>query len=113
MSKSQRDKGKLGELEVVHVMADYGFQCWRTPNSGAMHYAKGDVNGIPGLHIEVKRQETLKVSQWSRQATADCPEGQTPIVVYRTSREPWRVVIDLHDFMDLYVAATSQTEVAA
>lgn len=61
----------------------------------------GDLMGFTGYHVEAKRQETIKIHEWTRQTDLDCPEGSQPLLAYRRSREPWRVVITLDHFLDL------------
>lgn len=102
MAKASRDKGKAGELEVAHVFQGQGFSAYRTPNSGAFFHAKGDINGVPGLHIEVKRAERLEIPSWLAQCEADCPELDIPVLVFRRSRDPWRVILPLEDFAPLW-----------
>jgi Holliday junction resolvase len=100
MSRRERDKGARGEREVATVLRDHGLEVDRTPNSGGLHIA-GDVTGLAGYHVEVKRQETLRLPLWVRQATDEAPEGAEPVVVYRQSGEPWRVVLELDAFAKL------------
>ena len=92
MSKRERDKGLRGELELRHLFEDAGFEV-RGLNG------QGDklVMVAPGitLHVESKRQETLRVDMWSRQAESEAPSGALPVVAYRRSREPWRVNVSL------------------
>jgi hypothetical protein len=93
----QRAKGLLGEREVKAAFTKAGFP----PRSLE---GQGDNLVItPGylLHIEVKRQETLAMDRWSRQAEAESPAGAFPLVVYRRSREPWRVSLLLEDLLVL------------
>lgn len=93
MGKAQRDKGANGEREVVAMLRAHGFPCHRTPNSGGL-FIPGDIVGMPRLHLEVKRQERLSLPAWCAQAEAEAPEDTTPMVVYRSSRQPWRAVVD-------------------
>lgn len=102
-----RRKGSRGELEVVHAFNSEGFDCWRTPNSGGLSHSKGDINGIPGLHIEVKRAEQVRIREWIGQAEQDCAPHDIPIVVWRTSADLWRVDLPLTDFVPLWKFRTS------
>ncbi len=108
MSRASRDKGSRGEREVADRFRAAGFPCARTPNSGAMQW-KGDVNGVPFCHIEVKRQERIQIVDWSEQAEADCPNGDMPLVVWRRSRDDWRVTLPLDDFIELLQAGVLST----
>lgn len=55
----------------------------------------------PELAIEVRRRERLDVAGWSRDHEASTPPHQLPAVVYRRSREPWRISMTLSDFLSL------------
>lgn len=100
MSRRERDKGARGEREVATILRGHGLEVDRTPNSGGLHIA-GDLTGLAGYHLEVKRQETLRLPLWVRQAVEEAPEGAAPVVVYRQSGEPWRVVLELDTFAAL------------
>ena len=56
---------------------------------------------IGHYRIEIKRRETLAMDQWCHQVEECCGEGDIPVVVYRRSREPWRVTISLDEFLRL------------
>ena len=98
MSKSQRDKGKRGELEVVHILNDYGFPARR----GDCFRHEDDVmcEMLP-FHFEVKRQETIKLNDWWRQSESACGEDEIPTVVFRQNNQDWKLVIRLTDFLEL------------
>lgn len=104
MGKSQRVKGAAGEREVVAILKARGHDSRRTAPMQTHLGAKGgfaDVAGLPGYHLEVKRCEALKMDAWSRQAEDECGEN-VPVVVYRRSREPWRISMRLEDFLEMY-----------
>lgn len=98
MGKRERDKGLRGELEVRHEFERAGI-----PVRGLEGQGDKLVLVAPGitLHVEAKRQETLRVDLWSRQAEAEAPAEALPVVAYRRSREPWRVNIGLTDLINL------------
>ena len=104
--RASRRKGKNGELEVVREFAKHGFALRRTPNSGGLAI-KGDLIGLDGYHLEVKRQETLAIPRWLRQAHADAG-ANTPLLAFRCNRtlqsDPvgrWHVCLELAAFADL------------
>lgn len=106
-------KGKRGEREVRDVFRSGGFDCERTPNSGGLRW-KGDLRGIPRVHVEVKRAERLAVPAWLRQTYADCPEGHLPVLAFRCNRRAagdplgtWHAVVPLDDFVRLLREASS------
>lgn len=104
---NSRIKGKTGELELSHRLRTYGFDCRR----GQQYHGGGDspdVVGLPGVHIECKRVERLNIETAMVQSRRDA-EGtdDIPVVMHRRNREDWKVTMDLDEFMNLYIAATS------
>ena len=104
---NSRTKGKTGELELSHRLSTYGFNCHR----GQQYRGGGDspdVVGLPGIHIECKRVEHLNIEKAMVQSRRDA-EGteDVPIVMHRKNYEDWKVTMDLDEFMNLYIAATS------
>ena len=99
MSKSQRDKGAAAEREVAAILANVlGVQVKRKLGQAR---DGGDDIQVGRYRIEVKRRETLAMDQWSRQVEAAAAPGEVPVVIYRRSREPWRVSLRLDDFLPL------------
>lgn len=98
MGSKERRKGAVGEREVANLFRAAGIPCERTPNSGGLHIV-GDITGVDGFHLECKRQERLSIPAWCRQAEDDCPEGSVPVVIYRSSNQPWRVIVPLEWFI--------------
>ena len=84
--RSSRRKGSRGELEVAGVFQAHGFDARRTPNSGGLAW-RGDVQGVPGYVLEVKRCERLSLPAWLNQAYAAASGGEVPVVIFRRS---WR-----------------------
>jgi Holliday junction resolvase len=95
MSNSERRKGAGGELEVAAIFRRAGFDCDRTPNSGGLRI-KGDLAGTVPAHVEVKRQEVLRLPLWLRQAESDAPAGATPVVAFRQSHGQWYAALPLY-----------------
>lgn len=98
--RSARAKGAGAEREVVDILVQHGYDAHRTPHSGALVWMPGDVTGVPGIFIEVKRCEQVRIDEWSEKAELQA-DGKVPVVVYRRSRQPWRVVLRLEDFLEL------------
>lgn len=84
MGRMSRKKGTRGELEVVRELARHGIDVRRTPNSGGLAW-RGDLQGLEGFVIEVKRCESLSVPAWLRQAHAAASGGEIPAVIFRRS----------------------------
>lgn len=100
--KASRNKGAGGEREIVLLLKARGYtDARRAAYSGAMAHEKGDVVGLPGHHVEVKRCEKLSLPAWTRQAESQAKPEETAIVVYRSSNEPWRVSLPFDAYLDL------------
>lgn len=100
MSRAERDKGARGEREVAALFRAQGFDCDRTPNSGGLR-VKGDLAGTVPAHIEVKRQEVIRLPTWIRQAEQDAPPDATPVVAFRQSLGTWYACLPLADLAAL------------
>lgn len=98
MSNMQRRKGAKGEREVVLLAETHGFTGLRTRSGGGQ--VRGDIAGLPGVALEVKRQERLAIPEWMAQAEANCGTD-TPAVAHRRNNEPWRITLPLDDFLAL------------
>lgn len=96
MGKAERDKGLRGELEVRHEFERAGFAVRGLEGQGDKLVFV--VNGLT-LHLESKRQERLNLPLWIRQAAQEAPEQTVPCVVYRRSREEWRIDLGLNEFL--------------
>ena len=96
-----RNKGANAEREVRDILREHGFDAHRDgqiwldddPNEDLVH-------NIPGVHIEVKRRETLAIPAWLRQ-TEDDARGRVPWLVFRQSRQPWRVIVPLRFLLNM------------
>lgn len=101
MINSKR-KGNAGENEIVHILTDAGFPAIRSNQrkpGGGMGNPDVRVMGLP-IHIEVKRTERLNLNAAMLQAERDS-KGLIPCVVHRGNRQPWRVTLNLADFLNL------------
>ena len=116
MSRSERTKGKSGELEVARIFKAAGFDCDRTPNSGGLRIA-GDLHGELPVHVEVKRQETARPWLWAQQARTEAAAGVRWLVAMRRSRDEWLALLPLVTVVHLLElerqVAELQDEVAA
>ena len=114
MGRASRDKGSRGELEVAHTLKRAGFDVDRVPNSGGLN-VKGDLKGNEGehrlddYHLEAKRQETICLPEWLRQAHEEAAPGQVPVVVLRKSKTKangpigeWHACLPFDALIDLW-----------
>ena len=101
---NSREKGKRGELELAKTLRGYGYDARRTVQYSGKD-GDGDLCGLPGIHIECKRNEHLNITDALTQSTADAMNanrGEIPVVMHRKNNERWKVTMDLKDFMRLY-----------
>ena len=95
MGKMSKRKGASGELEAAAKLNEIlgtrfhrGRQYHGGPESPDL---AGDV---PGLHVEVKRTERLRLWEAVRQAQEDAGVDQVPVVMHRANRKPWVVIVE-------------------
>ena len=103
--KRSRDKGKRGEREGAAVCRDQGYNCHRTAQFRGNTGDAGDVEGLPGIHQEVKRTETLRAWDYMHQAIHDATQagkGEKPIVAWRKNDHGWLVMMRAEDWFELY-----------
>ena len=102
MGKRSQRKGRGGELELRDRLKEYGYEvaCGGAHSFGTTP----DLSGLPGIHIEVKRCEKQRLTEWMQQATQDAERFRDgkPAVFHRSNRQPWLVTMRFDDFMKLY-----------
>lgn len=103
-AKSQR-KGRGGELELSRILQGHGYDV--RPGNPLNYGKEPDLTGLPGIHIECKRAEALRLSEWMAQAERDAQRFQdgAPAVFFRRSRSPWMVCMKLSDWLTIFQAA--------
>lgn len=103
----QRRKGAVAEREIAGILRSRGHDARRTGQAQSQNEAPdADVTcSLEGHHIESKRQERIEIEKWCKQAEDDAADGDVPVVVWRRSRQPWRVTLALDAYLDLYEKA--------
>lgn len=98
---NSKDKGKRGERMCAAKMREYGYEARRgiqyqgSPDSP-------DVVGVPGLHIEVKYTEKLRLWDAMEQSIRDSGADEIPIVMHKKNNSEWLCILRLDDFMPIY-----------
>lgn len=87
---------------MCRLLQGYGYPV--QPGEAVSYGSTPDLTGLDGVHIECKRGERQALYEWMQQAEADSKRFRDgmPVVFHRRSREPWRVTMNLADFMRLY-----------
>ena len=100
---NSKQKGKRGELEICKIIKEYGFDCHRSVQYCGAN-GDADVIGLPGIHMEIKRVETLNIDKAMDQAASDARDGNLPAVFHRRNGQEWKVTMRLEDWMQIYKA---------
>jgi hypothetical protein len=102
---NRQNKGKRGEKEFNNVVntllgnisrrrKENGLPRLNLNSVAAVHDNEADIQSIPGLAIEVKRQETLSVGSWWNQACRQADNlGAIPVLAYRQNRGKWKILL--------------------
>lgn len=105
MALHAQNKGKEGEREIARALNSIIRECLlahglpvpdrdvvqRNQNQSAV--GGNDLSNCFGLSIEVKRQEQLSINTWWQQTVkAAQANDETPVLIFRQNRKPWRVV---------------------
>ena len=94
-----RRKGLVGEREVFDRFVAAGGRVLKLENQGDNVVELADVI----YHVETKRREQTRIEEWCHQAESEVAwKGvAVPVVVWRKSREPWRIAMPLTPFLEV------------
>ncbi len=100
--RTSQAKGRRAEQDVSRLLQAQGFMV--RPGAALNFGGEPDIVGLPGVHLEVKRHEALAISTWLKQAAADAERfgDGLPVVIFRANRAPWRVVMEMKDWLQMY-----------
>ena len=101
---NSKRKGSAAERELLHLLEAHGIAAHRNLQQFVGGVDNPDIAAeVCGLllHIEVKRQERLRLSAAVAQAVRDANGHALPIVVHRSNRQPWLVTVRLEDVLQL------------
>ena len=102
MGSMSKRKGAAGEREAAEKLNEVlGTQFHR----GRQYHGgpeSPDLTGdLPGLHLEVKRCERLRLYEALAQARRDASVTQVPAVMHRANQKPWVIVVDVEHLIRL------------
>lgn len=98
---NSRDKGQRGERELAEYLRQAGYEARRGAQFSGANGDPDVVCSVPGIHIEVKRTEKLRLWEAILQAVRDAKGGRMPTVWHRANRQPWLVTLRASDFIEL------------
>jgi hypothetical protein len=96
MSASSRRKGLKGEQEVARILRQSGSAVRGLESKGDWLVMYTDRQE---WHVEVKRQERVRLPEWLRQARDEAPAGCVPVVAFRQLRDEWYACLPLSDLV--------------
>ena len=103
---NSKAKGARFELELSKKFKEYGYEeARRTAQYCGNTGDASDVVGLPGIHIEAKHQEAMRLYEWMEQAKRDAKESGKdvlPAVFHRKNRAETLVTMTFDDWMELY-----------
>lgn len=105
---NSNQKGKRGERELAKQLnALFGVEC-RRGQQYAGTAGDADVIGLPGVHLECKREERLSVYEAMEQAVSDAKGSDVPLVCWRRNGEEWLAIVRLSDLPRLRDALSTK-----
>lgn len=101
---NSKAKGARFERKLAGLFREYGYaDSRRTAQYCGNTGDASDVVGLPGLHIEAKHQEQMRLYEWMAQAKRDSEgTGRLPAVFHKKNNAEILVTMPLDGFMQLY-----------
>ena len=84
----------------MHLLEARGLRAMRNDQRFVGGKENPDIS-LPGIHLEVKRVEALRLSEALNQAEADAAPGDMPVVAHRRNRGKWVTIMRMEDFLRL------------
>ena len=103
MAVNSKQKGARFERQLASLFRENGYDARRTAQYCGNTGDASDVVGLPGLHIEAKHQETMRLYEWMAQAKRDSEgTGKLPAVFHKKNHAEILVTMTLDDWFNLY-----------
>ncbi len=103
MAINSKQKGARFERQLASLFRDYGYEARRTAQYCGNTGEASDVVGLPGIHIEAKHQESMRLYEWMAQAKRDARgTNEFPVVFHKRNYSDILVTMELDTFMQLY-----------
>ena len=113
MGKASRDKGARFERSLASKFREYGYDARRTAQYCGKTGDASDVVGLPGIHVEAKHVEQMRLYEWMTQAIRDAEAGggnTLPAVFHKKNNADILVTMRLSDWMNLYTEWEAGTD---
>ena len=105
MAVNSKAKGARFERTLASRFREYGYDARRTAQYCGNTGDASDVVGLPGIHVEAKHAEAMRLYEWMAQAKRDAAangKGNLPAVFHKKNNAEILVTMELGDFMNVY-----------
>nr|DAV74497.1 MAG TPA: HOLLIDAY JUNCTION RESOLVASE HOMOLOGOUS RECOMBINATION [Caudoviricetes sp.] len=100
---NSKQKGARFERQLASRFREYGYDARRTAQYCGNTGDASDVVGLPGIHIEAKHQETMRLYDWMSQAKRDAAgTDKLPAVFHKKNNASILVTMEFEDWMRLF-----------
>jgi hypothetical protein len=105
MAVNSKQKCARFERQLASRFRDQGYDARRTAQYCGNTGDASDVVGLPGIHVEAKHQETMRLYDWMAQAKRDAEaggKGNLPAVFHKKNNAEILVTMTINDWFNLY-----------
>lgn len=105
MPVNSKQKGARFERHLASRFREQGYDARRTAQYCGNTGDASDVVGLPGIHVEAKHQETMRLYDWMAQAKRDAAAGggnALPAVFHKKNNAEILVTMTINDWFNLY-----------
>jgi len=105
MAVNSKQKGARFERTLASRFREQGYDARRTAQYCGNTGDASDVKGLPGIHVEAKHQEVMRLYDWMAQAKRDAEaggKGNLPAVFHKKNNASILVTMELDDWFNLY-----------
>lgn len=105
MAVNSKQKGARFERALASFFRANGYQARRTAQYCGNTGDASDVVGLPGIHVEAKHQESMRLYEWMAQAIRDAEAGggnALPAVFHKKNNADILVTMRIDDWFHLY-----------
>jgi len=98
---NSRSKGKRGELEVVALLKEHGFEARRGQQFKGTSDSPDVIHNMTGFSIEVKLRQALNLYDALAKTDEDKADGENSLVFHRKNGKKWLLTMDAEEFLTL------------
>lgn len=105
MAINSKQKGARFERLLASKFREQGYDARRTAQYCGNSGDAADVTGLPGIHVEAKHAEAMRLYEWMAQAKRDAAAGggnALPAVFHKKNYAEILVTMELDDWFCLY-----------